>query len=326
MPAALPQFLRFSTEMLPEHNRLSAFREEFARLFIKTDVVDLSGDNPRFDLTFLALGSIVIGSIAATPCELVRDKHLVKDGMGNFQLHLVDEGLLHTRHAGQEHSYEIGAGVLMDYGRPACTFSMSHGKARNITVPGAALKALVAHPEDQAGHVVRSGPALRLLDSYLASLMALDAPPPAHLSHLVGLHLLDLVAAVLGPTAEGQELITGRGLKAASLHAILAEIARRFSDPSFNIDSMASRLGMSRRNIQRLLEETGKSFTEHVTELRLRRAYEMLSSSGLLHLRIIDIAFDTGFSDISHFNHKFRQRFGETPSGVRAAVGRDRKS
>src|SRR5215471_4929665 len=35
--------------------------------------------------------------------------------------------------------------------------------------------------------------------------------------------------------------------------------------------------------------------------------------------RIIDIAFAVGSGDVSHFNRMFRRRFGETPSGVRAA-------
>jgi transcriptional regulator GlxA family with amidase domain len=33
-----------------------------------------------------------------------------------------------------------------------------------------------------------------------------------------------------------------------------------------------------------------------------------------------NIAFAFGFGDVSHFNRVFRQRFGDTPSGVRAAA------
>jgi hypothetical protein len=81
------------------------------------------------------------------------------------------------------------------------------------------------------------GPALRLLDGYLHSLAAVDGPPPPGLAPVIGGHLLDLVAAVLGPSRDAAETIERRGAKAARLRAILAEISRRFSDPGFNIDS-----------------------------------------------------------------------------------------
>jgi AraC-like DNA-binding protein len=168
--------------------------------------------------------------------------------------------------------------------------------------------------------MVRAGPTLHLLDGYLASLLALDEPPPAELAHRIGLHLLDLVAAVLGPTNEARELIAGRGLKAAWQRTIVAEIARRCGDPALNVDSIAGEVGLSERSVHRLLEETGKSFTEHVTERRLERAQAMLANPDFSHLRIIDIALAAGFGDISHFNRLFRRRFGETPSSARAAA------
>jgi AraC-like DNA-binding protein len=127
------------------------------------------------------------------------------------------------------------------------------------------------------------------------------------------------VAAALGPTAGAADVVAKRGVKAARLRVILAEIERRFSDPDFDINNAATILGMSRRYIQLLLEETGKSFTEHLIERRLGRAFAMLSDRRYVHLAIIDIAFAAGFSDVSHFNRVFRRRFGDTPSGVRVA-------
>jgi AraC-like DNA-binding protein len=187
-------------------------------------------------------------------------------------------------------------------------------------VQAAALKTLVSHPEDLAGRPLRPGPALRLLDGYLRSLTSLEEPPPPDLAPIIGVHLLDLAAAALGPTAEAVEIVAKRGVKAARLRAILTEVARRFSDPDFDLDNVAGALGLSRRYVQQLLEETGKSFTEHLVERRLERAFAMLTDRRCLHLAIIDIAFAAGFGDVSHFNRMFRRRFGETPSGVRAAA------
>src|SRR5207245_1612131 len=107
-----------------------------------------------------------------------------------------------------------------------------------------------------AGRAVRPGPALRLLDGYLQSLTSLEEPPSAELAPIIGVHLLDLVAATLGPASDAAEIVATRGVRAARSRAILAEIARRFSDPDFDLDSVARTLGLSRRYVQQLLEET----------------------------------------------------------------------
>ena len=162
-------------------------------------------------------------------------------------------------------------------------------------------------------------PALRLLGCYLRSLASLKEPPSSELASTIGVHLLDLVAATLGPTAEAANIVAERGVKTARLQAILAEVARRFSDPNFDLDNVAGALGMSRRYVQKLLEGTGKSFTEHLAGYRLERAFAMLTDPHHPHLAIIDIAFAVGFGDVSHFNRMFRRRFGETPSSIRTA-------
>jgi AraC-like DNA-binding protein len=307
--------------MLPERDRMSAFREEFARQVLSMDVVDLSGGKPRIDIVFLKLGPVAVGGTVATACEFIRNAHQTKDGVNDFQLLVVGRGPARAHQAGRDLAFDPGSGALFDYGRPFRASPVNGGAGYNVAVPPALLKALVAHPEDRAGRVVRPGPALRLLDGYLASLLALDAPPPAELAHRIGLHLLDLVAAVLGPTNDAREVIAGRGLKAARRRAILAEIARRCGDPALDIDSIASQEGLSRRSVERLLGETGKSFTEHLTERRLERAYAMLIDPALSCRRIIDIALAAGFGDVSHFNRLFRRRFGETPSSARTAAG-----
>jgi AraC-like DNA-binding protein len=321
------RLLRFSTDMLPERDRFSAFREEFARRVLMMDVIDHSGGRPRIDLTFMPLGSAAVGALVATPAEFVRHKHHVKDGNDDFRLNVVDTGSIQFEQAGQECICDTGGAYFFDQQRPERGIARSGGRIRNIMVRAAALKLLVAHPEDLAGQPVHPGPALNLLGAYLRWLTSHGEPPSPNLAPIIGVHLLDLMAAALGPTAEAAEIVAQRGVKAARLRAILGEVARRFSDPNCDLDSIARILGLSRRYVQQLLEETGKSFTEHVVERRLERAFTMLTDRRHLHLAIIDIALAAGFGDVSHFNRVFRRRFGETPSGVRtAARGREQST
>src|SRR5215467_3374725 len=312
--------LRWSTEMLPERARLSTFREEFERQNLALDVIDHSGGRPRIDVTYLPLGAVGVCRLVTTPAEFIRHKHHLKNSSDQFGLNIVKTGPVQFANAGQERVYDAGSACLIDRGRPLRVFGPRGGSVRYVTVQAAALKSLVAHPEDLSGRPVRPGPALRLLDGYLRSLASLGEPRSSQLASTIGLHLLDLVAATLGPTAEAANIVTERGVKAAKLQAILAEVARRFSDPSFDLDNVAAALGMSRRYVQKLFEGTGKSFTEHIAGCRLERAFAMLTDPHHLHLAIIDIAFAVGFGDVSHFNRMFRRRFGETPSGVRVAA------
>jgi transcriptional regulator GlxA family with amidase domain len=66
------------------------------------------------------------------------------------------------------------------------------------------------------------------------------------------------------------------------------------------------------------LPDSGTSFTAHVTELRLKHAFMLLTAQDSSDIHICDVALQAGFSDISHFNRLFRSRFGDTPKGVRA--------
>jgi hypothetical protein len=76
-------------------------------------------------------------------------------------------------------------------------FCITHGRSVNLvhmvfaTAPQpAALNTFVAHPEDLAGHPVRPGPALGLLDGYLQLLTSLDEPPSPELAPIIGGHFI----------------------------------------------------------------------------------------------------------------------------------------
>jgi AraC-like DNA-binding protein len=109
---------------------------------------------------------------------------------------------------------------------------------------------------------------------------------------------------------------------AAHLAAILDHIATHYDEPGLSVAAAAEAQGISPRYLQRLVQSTGMTFTEHVNELRLQWAFALLTEAHDNERRISDIALDAGFSDISHFNRLFRSRFGDTPSRVRARRGK----
>lgn len=55
---------------------------------------------------------------------------------------------------------------------------------------------------------------------------------------------------------------------------------------------------------------TSRTFTEHIHNIRISRAMEMLKTTDM---RVLDISCDIGFNNVNHFNKVFRQQTGVTP-------------
>jgi AraC-like DNA-binding protein len=123
---------------------------------------------------------------------------------------------------------------------------------------------------------------------------------------------------MLGAKGDERELVLGRGVRAAMQSEILRGIKRRATDHGISAETISRELGITSRYVHKLLEETGRTFSEHVLEERLTLAFAMLTEPSTARRKITDVAATTGFSDISYFNRTFRRRFGDTPSAVRA--------
>jgi transcriptional regulator GlxA family with amidase domain len=136
----------------------------------------------------------------------------------------------------------------------------------------------------------------------------------------IGQQIVDIVALLLHPSRDGRALIESRGLKAARMGAVLQAIERRFADPAFSVEAIGHELGISGRQVHRLLEETTKTFYEHLLERRLLHALELLSNPLFGEAKIVKIAEQAGFANVTHFNRLFRARFGDTPTGVRLSA------
>jgi len=198
--------------------------------------------------------------------------------------------------------------------RPSILSGIGH---LGILIPRAALTSRLKDIDDVAMRLIpRRTESLWLLRSYLKLIgrnLILTTP---EMRSVVVAHVHDLVALAITRRAQIGECDLS-AVAAARINAALEEIAKRFDEPGLGVAAVAQSQGISPRYLQRLIEMTGKSFTVRVTELRLQRAFTLLTEARDGKGRISDIALQVGFSDISHFNRLFRSRFGDTPSGVR---------
>ncbi len=81
---------------------------------------------------------------------------------------------------------------------------------------------------------------------------------------------------------------------------------------SLSLDELSRMLHCCERHAGRLFrEEFGVGFLAYVSELRLKKACQLLLER---ELKIIDVALQSGHGSLSHFNCVFKQRFQLTPS------------
>lgn len=92
--------------------------------------------------------------------------------------------------------------------------------------------------------------------------------------------------------------------------------ALRALGPLANVQAIAGALGTSVRTLQRRLAEQGRSVERLVETSRLATARRLLDSTDA---KVVDIAFDLGYSDHAHFTRAFRRWTGQSPAAYRRA-------
>jgi len=103
--------------------------------------------------------------------------------------------------------------------------------------------------------------------------------------------------------------------------ARVTRIVRRIDsrpEADHRLDTLAREAKLSRYHLIRVFQQvTALTPHQYILRARLRRAATRLL---LEPARVLDIALDCGFGDVSNFNHAFRSEFGVSPLSYRRAV------
>ena len=310
-----------STDMLPQglddRQRFLSFAELFEH-FSNTGELDPSPDVPfRAAMNSIHIGTTMLGRCDGTFTTVRRERRQVietNDDRYCLARNTGDREAL-VVHRGREFILRPGSMVLLKLDEPFFSADgANHKRFTNVHLPLATLKVMVADVDDMVGRELAPGGALSLAMDY-SDLLLKHPAAVDEAGMAISAHLTDLVALGLG--ARGDLALAARrgGLRAVRLKAVLTVLQQRFTEPDFSAQKLAAAARLSERYVNELLYEAGASFTMRLTELRLRKAAELLARAAAG--RISDVAFECGFNDLSYFNRCFRRRFGLTPSAAR---------
>ncbi len=226
---------------------------------------------------------------------------------------------LHQRH---EIAIAPGQSMLFGGGMVGQFQEDQHVDVSIFRLPRAALAASLRHTDFTSAQTLpHDCEPLRMLDSYARAMMTGDGIRDPSTASSIGSHLVDLIGLALALGRGDNDPSHSRSLRAARLHTLVGAIEAGYLDPKFSIHAVAAKQRVTPRYLQTLLAESGTGFAERVLELRLCHAERLLTRADQGRRKISDVAFTSGFNDVSYFTRRFRARFGLTPGEARAVRG-----
>lgn len=84
---------------------------------------------------------------------------------------------------------------------------------------------------------------------------------------------------------------------------------------TITLEAMAAQFHLSEPYISKYIsEKSGKTFGEHLTNIRMKRARTLLRNG---NMTVENIALSVGYQNVEHFNRTFRKLYDMTPMQYR---------
>jgi len=314
---------RFSTNDLPERDRIAYWHEFFYSNVIHCDMAPQSDEPFCAEAALLAWPGLRAMRLS-TPAQYWRTPGMVADGDDSIVFLVNHSGKIALSQGRADASIDAGEALGVLHAAPS-RLTTSQVDYIAFGIPRAALAPLVADVEGSAMRLIpRHNEALLLLKRYVRILREDPILVTPELRHVAVSHAHDLIAMALGATRDGAEIARGRGVLAARLRAVKADILEHLGSLELSVTEVARRQRITPRYVHKLFEAEGTTFSEFVLSQRLTRTHRMLVDPRFASLTISTIAFAVGFGDLSYFNRTFRRRFGTTPSELRQGRHNDR--
>jgi len=307
-----------SEEFDPSH-RVEAFQDVVSNI-CKLEIRPDQPEEFRSATTIGVMPDLITGRGVHSASLATRTRQLAADSGDNVMFHIPISGSYSMEQDGGER-YDLKPGlVYFDPNEVAGTVRF-HGEATDafyVSIPRSHLASATKGLNTVLKGTSEMTPQWRLFMNYTRTLHEeLPSLAPEEAASCVS-HVQDLALMALGATREAAEIAAGRGVRAARLAMVKADIENNLTSEDLSASWIAGRNGLSPRYIRALFEREGTSFGDYVAARRLAAAYRMLSDPAYALCTIAQIAMDTGFGDLSWFNVRFKRMFGMTPGDVRA--------
>ena len=297
---------------------LKTFESAMSGLFGEWEIVSNVRDS---DFTWYEnhanLGSlIVLYNCCEAPFKGRRGKtRSSNDSDSDITLMLVTQGSFSMSQGQGKSLCSEGSMILFDNGRPIDSEQFEATKTISVGIPSKYLVGKYQDIREYCGISINSSAGYPfLLKNFLCSLWAGRNGFTHQEPNVVPEILNELIyPSFCDSTADLPDSMAGASYRKRAMRIVHDHLESPELSPNF----IAESLGISVSYLYTLFRHTDLTLNKLIIEGRLKRCRDHLSSHMHNDLSVTEIAFNTGFRDLSHFSRRFKTRFGKSPREFR---------
>jgi AraC-like DNA-binding protein len=313
----------FSTRQVSAADGFAYWREIICDVFVQLDAEPIGAGEFLGSISTTDVGPVTVSSVDARRHHVARSpRQIAKAAREDFLVSVQMSGCGVATQDGREAGLTAGDFVLYDTTRPYDLHFNDTFKQIVLQMPRAALDDRCLGLDRLTG-VRISGvtPMGRIVHDFASSLAA-NAPQLDHDSaHRLGETAVDLLAVAFANALGREATAPPSAVRTLHLRRIKSYIESNLSDPTLSPRTIAGATHLSVRYVHELFRSEGASITRWIQQRRLERCRTELIDPRRAHRSITEIAYGNGFRDIAHFNHRFKDKIGVSPSVYRKTRG-----
>lgn len=306
----------FSSEGASDDIKAQSFRQEMQRMFsVGLQVKSLESRPLVAEMTAYRGQNLRLAALRFSP-HSTTSYRTASERDSRLLISLHKKGTAVVSQGGRESRIESGDVFILDPARP---FYIETGEieTHSIYVNAAALRALAPELEFATARAIRcdSGAAAlfrAMADQVFALVPSLTEDTADNISEA----LVHLLAPVVRASVHVSERCPNR-LAAMHRQRIMRFVKENLGDSSLDGNVIAKAVNLSPRHVYQIFDTEDKPLMRWVWSERLARCLCELQQPTLKSKSIGEIAFQWGFSNVSHFSRAFKGEFGLTPRDYR---------
>ena len=148
--------VKFSTDHLPEQDRIPFWREHYGHIMLRVDLEPARDSVFEAAITSLALPALQLIDASASPAKISRTGQYLADGNDDVVLAINRTGSVNVASGGREQSLREHEAILLSGGEASSFHRTSRGRSFTLRVPRATFESTVVSVDDDASNRIRS--------------------------------------------------------------------------------------------------------------------------------------------------------------------------